>query len=478
MINILFITHVDSYYSAFVGLATRLGCMQSFSPAFLFPRPYPNVHEHIRECITKGIVYKASFPLVSGETPRPSLFRIDVFAAKVLLAVFRRLPGLGYIAKLTSLKARMISIRYELIELSPSVIILGGDIVGHDMALYIRVGHDLGIPAILLPGWMASAREPAELQLYNPDHYLRNPMNWIFCHFFPRWHFYHKGRGLIRLPAQEALALETLNLAPPLPWILHSGFADMIGVESEVAKNYGLREGLPSQQILVTGSHTHDTLYKGIVERIERRRAIYDRLSLNPERPLIVCALPPDMLYGTGGRPECEFSDYRSLVVGFLEPIQSQLGSHFLLCLHPSAKKDKLSFVADYGAIIVDEHVADLLPLADVYVSSISATIQWAIACSIPVINYDVYNYCYTDYSGLNGVLTLKTQGEYIDALALMINDPSFLAARSADQNIVAASWGLLDGKATERICNLLNDFAMHKVGTNKLKNELTCEFK
>jgi hypothetical protein len=471
MINILFIAHVDSYYSAFIGLATSLGRKESFSPTFLFPRPYPNVRKHIHECSMKGISFKTSFALVAGATPRTYLSKIGAFTIRVALALFRLLPGVVYASKLADIKARMISIRYELIELSPSVIILGGDIVGHDMALYIRVGHDLGIPSLILPGWMASAREPAELQLYNPDYSLRNPMNWVFCHFFPRWHFHHKGRDLIRLPAQEALALETLGLAPPMPWILHSGFVDVIGVESKVAREYGLREGLPPQRLIVTGSHTHDVLFEGIMERNERRAALYDQLDLNPYRPLVVCALPPDMLYGKGGRPDCEFLDYRTLVAGFLEPIHTQLGSHFLLCLHPSAKKDQLSFVADYGAILVEESLAELLPLADIYVASISATIQWAVACSIPVINYDVYNYSYTDYQGLDGVLTLKLHSEYVDALTRMIDEPSFLAARSADQSLVAASWGLLDGKATERICDLLHDLAELKAGEHSYKD-------
>lgn len=462
VINALFIAHVDSYYSAFIGLATSMGRKRSFSPTILFPRLYPNVRKHVDDCIAKGIAFKATFNPATGETQGASLRRFGTLAKRSALAVVRRLPGGRYIAQLTGLKARMLAIRRELLELAPSVIILGGDIVGHDMALYIRAGHDLGIPSVILPGWMASAREPAELQLYNPDYSLQSPLNWIFCYFFPRWRFHHKGRALIRLPAQEALALENMNLAPPLPWTLHSGFADVIGVESEEARDYGLREGLDPQRLVVTGSHTHDVLYAGQMERKERRTALYDRLGLNPDRPLVVCALPPDMLYGTGGRPECEFLDYRTLAAGFLEPIHSQLGANFIVCPHPSANRDQLSFVAKYGGIVAEETVAELLPLADLYVASISATIQWAVACSVPVINYDVYRYRYKDYMGLQGVLTIETKDAYTDALTRMIDDPCFRAARSADQCLVAGRWGGLDGKATERICNTLRHVVMH----------------
>lgn len=462
VVHVVFVAHVDAYYSAFIGLATSIGRTRSFSPKILFPRLYPNVFKHMDDCIAKGVAFKATFDSAAGQTPGTSLRRLAALATRGALAVVRRLPGGGCIVKLISLKARMRAIRNELFELSPSVIILGGDIVGHDMALYIRVGHNLGIPSAVLPGWMASAREPAELQLYNPDYSLRSPLNWIFCRFFPRWRFDHKGRALIRLPAQEALALEMMHLAPPLPWTLHSGFADVIGVESEEARWYGLREGLDPQRLVVTGSHIHDVLYAGMMERNERRAAIYERFGLNPDRPLVVCALPPDMLYGTGGRPECEFSDYSALVASFLEPIHLQLGASFIVCPHPSANRDQLSFVAKYGAILAEETVAELLPLADLYVASISATIQWAVACSVPVINYDVYCYRYTDYISLLGVLTIETKKAYVDALARMIDEPFFRAARSDDQRFVAERWGVLDGKATERICNILHNLVIH----------------
>lgn len=336
------------------------------------------------------------------------------------------------------------------------------------MALYIKAGHDLGIGSVILPGWMASAREPAELQLYNPAFSLERPLNWIFCRLYPQWHFRHKGRDLTRLPAQEAMALESLGLAPPLPWILHSGYADVIAVESAEAHDYGLREGLEPARLRIVGSCTQDVLHAGKVRRTTRRQELCARLGIDPERPLVVCALPPDMLYGAGGRPECEFKVYSALVAGFLGPIGQILGGQFLVCPHPSADRSKLTFASDYGAILAEESLAEYLPLADLYVASISATIQWAIACGIPVVNYDVYRYRYTDYVGLAGVLPAETPEEYVAHLSKMIQDSDFRFARSKDQQEVSHRWGGLDGRATERICTLLEEYSKPFPKTNK----------
>ena len=454
MIKVLLIAHVDSYYTAFADLAAWLGARHSVNPIFLFPRHYPNVFRHIAACSAAGVTYRASFNADSIQSRPPGLLR------RLTAAVARRLPGVWYWIQQRALKARLHAIRRELAELSPDVIILGGDIVGHDMALYIRAGHDLGIKSAILPGWMASAREPAELQLYNPAFSLKRPLNRLFCRLYPQWHYRHKGHDLIRLPAQEAMALERLGLAPPLPWILHSGYADVIALESAEARDYGLREGLDPARLRVVGSHTHDLLHAGLIKRTERRAALCQQLGLNPARPLLVCALPPDMLYGTGGRPECEFTDYPSLVAGFLGPIGQILGGRFLVCPHPSADRSRLTYASAYGAILTEKSVAELLPLADLYVASISATIQWAIACGVPVVNYDVYRYRYTDYVGLAGVLPAENPEAYFRALEMLIDDNAYRTARAVDQQAVAPHWGVLDGHATERICTVLTELA------------------
>lgn len=462
MIKVLFIAHVDSYYAAFADLAARLCALPGFAPAFLFPRHYPNVKKHMAACAAVGIAYRAGFDTDTTESRPPGLIR------RLVMALARRLPGVWYLIHYRALKGRLRAIRWELEDLSPGVILLGGDIVGHDMALYIKAGHDLGIGSVILPGWMASAREPAELQLYNPAFSLERPLNWLFCRRYPHWHFRHKGRDLIRLPAQEALALEHLGLAPPLPWVLHSGYADVIAVESIEAREYGVREGLDPARLRIVGSSTHDALHVGKIERVARRQELCARVGIDPEQPLVVCALPPDMLYVTGGRPDCEFTDYLALVAGFLEPISRILGGRFLVCPHPSADRTRLNFAFDNGAILAEEPVAELLPLADLYVASISATIQWAIACGIPVINYDVYRYRYTDYVGLAGVLPAETPEEYMVHLSKMIQDSDFRFARSKDQQEVSHRWGGLDGRATERICTLLEEYSKPFPNTNK----------
>jgi hypothetical protein len=173
-------------------------------------------------------------------------------------------------------------------------------------------------------------------------------------------------------------------------------------------------------------------------------------------------ALPPDQLYGAG-RPECEFLDYRDLVKFWISSLQNAAAGNVVLSLHPSTKKEDVEFIAELGVKISDRPIAELIPLCDYYVACISATIQWAIACGKPVVNYDVYRYRYTDYQGLRGVLTIEEQDQFLDVLHRMATDGTFRNEIAEFQKIDAPRWGNLDGKAGQRIIALFDELIEKK---------------
>lgn len=440
-----------------------LNSSAEYEPHILFPANYPNLAKHIEICSAEQIGFTAlALPIPSGAITSGFLARAKrsiIARSKAALLVF---PITGYLSYLTMFESRLRTIRRVLASTKADLMILGGDIVGHDMALYIKAGHELAVPSVLLPGWMASAREPAELYFENPRFFLNRPMNRLLGHFFPRWIYEHRGRALVRQPAQEALALETLGLAPPLPWILHSGFADKIAVESEAALKYGLAEGISETAMVVTGSRTHDKMHDQIAIAREARAKLCNDLALAQDKPLLLSALPPDQLYGLG-RPECDFSSYRDLVKFWISALCAAADGNVVVSLHPSARKGYEPFIAELGAKISDQPVAELIPLCDYYVACISATIQWAIACGKPVINYDVYRYRYTDYQGLKGVLTIEKQDEFLDVLRRMASDDTFRNEITELQKIDAPRWGNLDGKAGQRIVALFDELVEKK---------------
>ncbi len=109
--------------------------------------------------------------------------------------------------------------------------------------------------------------------------------------------------------------------------------------------------------------------------------------------------------------------------------------------------------------------------LCDLYVASISATIRWAIASGIPVINYDIYKFNYQDYIGVQGVMTVFNFNDFSSALHMLTSDSDYLATLGAAQKKHAAEWGLIDGKFAERFHALVNAYLIRSNTTKKVNS-------
>jgi hypothetical protein len=192
-----------------------------------------------------------------------------------------------------------------------------------------------------------------------------------------------------------------------------------------------------------------------VADRIARRRRLCESLDLPVDRPLLLSALPPDFLYVVGGRPQCDFKEYAELVQFWVDGLRTAKRYNKVLCLHPSVDPETMKYLESEDLRIAKLPTAELVPLCDLYVACVSSTIRWAIACGIPVINYDVYRYRYTDYMGVDAVKAVEEQSEFLEELQKLTNDDAYYAQVAARQRAISERWGTLDGKSGERIVAL-----------------------
>jgi len=256
----------------------------------------------------------------------------------------------------------------------------------------------------------------------------------------------------------DILAYELVKMSPPNPWILHSGDLDAIAVEGEVMRSDAIMMGLRSDIVHATGIIQHDEMKWRVDNKENQRSNLYRQLNFSANKPLLLSALPPDFLYSVNGKPQCpncDFKTYSELVEFWVTSIAQLSQFNIVITVHPSVNPENLKFIEKWGVRISQERTSDLMPLCDLFVASISATINWAIACGKPVINYDVYRYRYTDYVNASGVLTMEEKNEFLSTL-FKLNDAEFLSQLTDKQVKEAASWARLDGLAAERILALV----------------------
>jgi hypothetical protein len=440
----LLVIHTNSYFANLWPVAQLLGESGRYEPILFFVSAYPTVAAHQALCRAEGISFIG---------PKPAR-RADRFSVmlKILSTPLRESVAFNVI----QLQKKKRALRRFIREQGIGLLVLPAD-NRYDIALYVEAAHAEGIPAVVIPAFMATSDEWAQAIGGDPAHGFQRLANRLAAAAYPSWAYSYAGRELIALPAGELVARQWLGLAPPRPWTLHSGRADAIAVESAALRDYCIAEGLPARQLVLTGSVDHDRMHGRLKNGAALREEIYRRLGLPPDKPMLPTALPPDQLYGRG-RPECDFATYDELARFWVASLAAIDGFNVVVSAHPSVHRDSLKHLETPGVRIADEPVSALIPLCDIYVASVSATIQWAISCGKPVVNYDVYRYRYPDYLGVGGVLTMEEQDGFVGALSRLTGDAAFYAELRAKQAREAARWGNLDGEAGRRLLQLFDE--------------------
>lgn len=377
--------------------------------------------------------------------------------SRVLAKLASKLPGIGlsFLAERMAFAAAAEEIGLLFSATRPDLLVLGGDMVGYDTALYIKLAHEIGVPVLVVPSTMSNGLEQAEVYFADPNYHVAGWARDLVAALFPKWVRVHRGRKLFRCPPGRLLAMELAGLAPPQPWIFNSGYADAIAMESQAMIDYYAEAGMKSDRMILVGTLSDDAMAERMDRAGELRRQLCQELDLDPALPLVLTALPPDFLYLAGGRPECDFKDYRTLVEFWIQSLVDTRGCNHVIALHPSVSHEEMSYIERDGVRIGRWRTADMIPACDIYVASISSTIRWAIACEKPVLNYDVYRYRYTDFQSVAGVLAVEEQSDFAQTLKRLLNEPEYRVGVATAQRELSGHWGMLDGRVGDRMLAL-----------------------
>jgi hypothetical protein len=214
-----------------------------------------------------------------------------------------------------------------------------------------------------------------------------------------------------------------------------------------------VREGLSKERLYLTGAAADDILAATLSRRAGERQKLEEQLGMPRGRPLLLCAPPPDqfVFYGM----QSEFPTYAALLAAWINELEMLEGWNVVVRPHPRELNRPIPTSERTNVVISRADTASLVPLADLYVASISATIRWAIACGIPVVNYDAYRVGYTDYDGVTAVVRVETLSTFSLALGRFSNE-SYRADMMNSQRLVSSEWGELDGRSMQRTLELL----------------------
>jgi hypothetical protein len=342
---------------------------------------------------------------------------------------------------------------------APDILILPLEALGHVSANFARVSEGMGIPCAIVPYTVPiNIGEVCERWcegLYYKNYGLSNFTNRWIAKYYSNWVYEYKGRKLLRLTAAQILATEWVGMAPSKPWMAGGmKYARAIAVENSAMYDYYLKEGFSEDKLKITGALVDDILADGMQNVTEKRRLLCRELKLPEDKPILLSSMPADFVY----REACDFRSFSDLAEFWIKALASMTSYNIVIRLHPSLSFNECQYLEKWGIKISRRDTASLMPLCKLFVTTVSATIRWAIACGIPVVNYDVYRFRYHDYDEAQGVLTIEESDEFLNIIRTIDLDPSFYEDLAKRQLTHAHRWGKLDGRTGHRMLALFEN--------------------
>jgi hypothetical protein len=371
-------------------------------------------------------------------------------------ACVRGLPPLSYIIALALCGYRRARARWIVKKMSPDVIVLFEDNIGNFTRYIGAAAARFGVPYVVLPTTIPNPREAASFFRSSKAHALSGLLARRVARRWPQWVYDFDGHRMLRLPPADIIAMRCLGVDSSHPWVLNSGQASAICVECTANKTIYERLGLKARQLATIGNLADDTLFEVSNARQERRRSLLAELGLDPDSMLLVVAFPPNQ-FGAPSKGTFEYASFADLKDGWLRalaPLTSDV--NIVLRAHPRLNPDELEPFVTAGCHVFTGPTEELVPLADLFVASISATIRWALAVGIPVINYDCYRYRYDDYRDAQGMVLVEDRQSFASALREICFDPVAHRKLCEKQSSDRGNWGCIDGQFSRRFLAVL----------------------
>ncbi|MFY7877212.1 MAG: hypothetical protein ACOVQM_17285 [Pirellula sp.] len=360
-----------------------------------------------------------------------------------------------------------------LTKLRPSLIVLPELNWGYSHAILAHYCRANNIPLLIIPYTLAGRQEWVASFRSSPGCQVDGVFRRLLALAFPKWTLQSCEKKLI-LPIRWILSCELTGLIPTEPWVTNSGPFGSVAVDNQITRNFYAREGVEVANWKVTGSIVEDRLYQARSDRENHRERLAAKHKFAKNDRWIVIALPPDQ-FDVLSVENLQFTDYKTLCRSFVESVVKIVGDRWnvIINLHPRTDRKSVGWLEEAGGLLIERPLEELLPLADVFISSASATIRWAVACGIPVINYDVYGYKYDDFKSYSGVVEAADFQAYQRVLRSMVEDDHWLSSLRGLQQQAANRFFKFDGQSKARMLAFVSELLATSASPLKVQREV-----
>lgn len=375
------------------------------------------------------------------------LYRLPTF----LISYINKQTGYNFAllkSKLANTNWQLSTYKKFITSLNPDILIVSEDGVGSNIHL-IKSAKNCGLNVMILP-YEYSSEKQLRIGASSRFVYEEN-ITGLSKEDFEKYYFKENNKYSGFYSKEEVYSYIESGVMPPNVKTVHGGLADKIAAESNSMANHYLNEGLSKNKVVCTGSVNDDVLFSLLKQKKEIKQKICNTLGFEASKPLIVFSFIPEY------PNNIMFGNYPNYVKSVSNTLSQLVEYNIVYQFHPAVPQEHRDIANKYSLKISNIPTIELISVADLYITSYSSTIRWAIAASVPVLNLDLYNFDYDDFKSCKGVILVNREKEFEMVISQIKNAPDFYKELKENQGMEAGSWGKLDGKSGERIINLID---------------------
>lgn len=332
------------------------------------------------------------------------------------------------------------------------LVLLPKDSVFYTNKFLVSAARRQKISTVLLPYDDASTEQLVDDRAGDHRHLVKIKKGLEDAKAYPKWYIQKDDDLICLIEPHMVKAHEQFSLTPAAPWVYNSSKCDFVVFDSQERANRHVKSGAENNKTLVLGWPYQDAVFMPSDEIKKERIRVEKEFGFDSDKPLFLLALPPDkfpILKKVG-----DYKTYYELVVRWAGIFINDNRFNCVITLHPSANYSKIRDILGKNVNLVKARTHEMLPLCDVFVVDCSSTSKWALAMGKLVIDYDIYKFNFLYHSKAKGILHVREGWEVEQVLDNYCSGKYSSLCKLIKRKDNAERWGVIDGKATERLNN------------------------